>query len=78
VPPRSQPVDARADRAVQGALAVLTLGAFVFRVGWLIPILALLVGLGALLGPERNPLLVLFTTAVGERVVVDQGYLRYT
>jgi len=68
VPPRSEPVDARADRAVQGALAVLTLGAFVFRVAWLIPILALLVGVGAALGPERNPLHVLFTTAVGPRL----------
>jgi hypothetical protein len=68
VPPPSVPVDARADRAVQGALAVLTLGAFVFRVAWLIPILALLVGVGAALGPERNPLNVLYTTTVGPRL----------
>jgi hypothetical protein len=53
---------------VQGALAVLTLGAFVFRVAWLIPILALLVGVGAALGPEHNPLFVLFTTAAGPRL----------
>ena len=66
--PRSEPVDARADRAVQGALAVLTLGAFVFRVTWLIPILALLVGVGAALGPERNPLHVLFASALGRRL----------
>ena len=39
-----------------GRVAVLLLGAFVFRVAWLIPILAVLVGVGAALGPERNPL----------------------
>jgi uncharacterized protein DUF4395 len=68
VPPRSDPVDARADRAVQGALAVLTLGAFVFWLAWLIPILGLLVGVGAALGPERSPLHLLFTTAIGPRL----------
>ena len=67
-PPRSEPVDARADRAAQGAFAVLTLGAFVFRLTWLIPILGLLAGVGAGLGPERNPFNLLFTTAVGPRL----------
>jgi len=68
VPPRSEPVDARADRAVQGALAVLTLGAFVFRQAWLIPLLGLLVGIGALLGPERNPLHLLFKATLAPRL----------
>jgi hypothetical protein len=68
VPPRSEPVDARADRAVQGALAVLTLGAFVFRLTWLIPVLAALVGVGAALGPERNAFHLLFAAALGRRL----------
>ena len=51
-----------------GAIMSDRLGAFVFRVAWLIPILALLVGVGAALGAERNPLHVLFTTAVGPRL----------
>ena len=51
----SEPVDVRADRAVQGAVAVVTLGAFVFRQPWVIPVLGVLVGAGALLGPGRQP-----------------------
>jgi len=68
VPPRSEPVDARADRAVEGALAVLTLGAFVFRIAWLIPLLGLLAGAGALLGPARDPLHRLFRATLGPRL----------
>lgn len=68
MPPRSESVDARADRAVEGALAILTLGAFVFRLAWLIPVLGLLVGVGAVLGPERNPFHLLFAAALGPRL----------
>lgn len=68
MPSRSEPVDARADRAVEGAIAVLTLGAFVFRVAWLIPVLALLVGVGALLGPGRNLFHQLFAATLAPRL----------
>ena len=56
---RSESVDARADRFVQGAIAVVTLGAFVFRAGWVVPVLAVVLGLGAI-GPAGNPLHRLF------------------
>jgi hypothetical protein len=55
VAPGSESVDARADRAVQGAIAIVTLSAFVFRAPWIIPVLAVFLGAGALLGPAGNP-----------------------
>ena len=57
---RSDPVDARADRVVQGAIAVVTLAAFVFRAAWAIPVLAVVLGLGAAIGPAGNALHRLF------------------
>jgi hypothetical protein len=64
----SDSVDARADRAVQGAVAIVTLGAFVFRAPWVIPVLAVLVGAGALLGPVGNPFHRLFEGMVAPRI----------
>ena len=43
----SVPVDVRADRAVQGAVTVITLGAFVFREPFVIPVLAACLGAGS-------------------------------
>jgi hypothetical protein len=63
-----EPVDARADRVVQGTIAVLTLGAFVFRVRWMLPVLAVVLGVGAAIGPARNPLHLLFRAGVASRL----------
>ena len=68
MPSRSDPVDARADRAVQGTLAVVTLGAFVFRQDLLIPVLAVLTALGALGGPPANPFHRLFRATLAPRL----------
>lgn len=51
----SEPVDVRADRAVQSAVTVITLGAFVFREPLVIPALTVCLGAGALIGPRGNP-----------------------
>ncbi|HET9729205.1 MAG TPA: DUF4395 family protein [Acidimicrobiia bacterium] len=51
----SEPLDARGDRAVQATLGVLLLAAFVFRQTWAVPVLLLITGVGAFLGPSRNP-----------------------
>ena len=64
----SEPVDARADRTVQGVVAVATLSAFVFRQPWVIPVLAVFVGAGALLGPVGNPIYRIFTGLVAPRL----------
>jgi len=64
----TESVDARADRAVQGAITIVTLGAFVFRAPWVIPVLAVLVGAGALLGPAGNPFHRLFAGVVTPRI----------
>ncbi len=70
---RSDPVDARADRVVQGAVTVVTLGAFVFHQNWVIPILAVLVGAGALLGPPGNPFHRLFSGLLAPHLPASPG-----
>ena len=65
---RSDPVDARADRVVQGAIAVIMLGAFVFRAAWVIPVLAVVVGVGAVAGPAGNLLHRLFAAFATPRL----------
>ena len=47
-------VDARTDRVAQGAVGVALIAAFVFRLPWLVPALALLLAVGALAGPRAN------------------------
>jgi hypothetical protein len=49
-------VDARTDRAAQAAVGVVLLAAFVFRLTWLVPVVALFLAVGALAGPEGNVL----------------------
>ena len=63
-----EPVDARADRAVQGTVAVATLSAFVFHQPWVIPVLGVLVGAGALIGPAGNPIYRIFDGLVVPRL----------
>ena len=50
------PVDARADRAVQGIVGVLLLGGFVFKSPWIVPVVAVVLAAGALGGPRANVL----------------------
>jgi len=68
VTPETPPVDSRADRTVQGVVAVVLLAAFVFGQMWVIPVLAVLVGAGAAFGPGGNPLLRLFSAFVAPRI----------
>jgi hypothetical protein len=49
-------VDARTDRAAQATVGIILLAAFVFRVTWIVPVVALFLGVGALAGPEGNVL----------------------
>jgi uncharacterized protein DUF4395 len=64
----SEPVDARADRAAQGAVTVIALGAFVFHVPLVIPVLAVILGVGAARGPTGNLFLRGFDTLVAPRL----------
>jgi len=68
VVPESDPVDSRADRATQGAVAVILLSAFVFSQSWVIPVLGVLVGAGAAFGPAGNPFLRLYAALVAPRL----------
>jgi len=64
----AEPVDVRADRAVQGTVAVATLAGFVFHQPWVIPVLGVLLGLGALFVPAGNAIYRLFVGLVLPRL----------
>ena len=66
--PGAQEVDPRADRAVQTILGVVLLAAFVFRVPWFLPVVALMTAAGALGGVERNPLYLGYDRLVAPRL----------
>ena len=61
-------VDARTDRVAQGAVGVALLAAFVFRVPWLVPGLAVVVAAGALGGPRANALHRIYERALAPRL----------
>jgi hypothetical protein len=61
-------VDARTDRVAQGAVGIALLAAFVFRIPWLVPVLALLLAVGALGGPEANGLHRVFERWIAPRL----------
>ena len=64
----SEPVDVRADRAVQATVAVVMLSAFVFRQPGVIPVFVVVLGAGALIGPAGNPIYRLFAGVVAPRL----------
>jgi hypothetical protein len=55
-PEPAESVDERGDRLAQGAIGIVLLAAFVFRVPWLVPIVAIVLGVAAVFGPRANPL----------------------
>lgn len=57
-------IDPRAPRFSQGVVGVLALGAFLLDAPLLLPLLALLLAAGAFLGPQHNPLSLLWRHAV--------------
>jgi cobalamin synthase len=66
-------VDVRTDRVVQATVGVLLLAAFVFRLPWLPPILAIALACGALAGPPANPFHWAFTTWISPRLPAAEG-----
>jgi Domain of unknown function (DUF4395) len=70
----SPPVDSRADRTVQGAVAVIVLAAFVFAQIWILPVLGVLLGAGAVFGPPGNPLHRLFSAFVSPRLSAPTAF----
>ena len=47
-------VDARADRIVEGVVGIVLLAGFVFRLPWLVPVLTVILAVGAAAGPRAN------------------------
>jgi hypothetical protein len=74
VTPDTPPVDSRADRTAQGVVAVVLLAAFVFGQMWVVPVLAVLVGVGAAFGPGGNPFLRLFSAFVAPRIPTASAF----
>ncbi len=65
---RPESADARADRAVQGAISIVTLSAFVFQAPWVIPVLGVTLAAGAILGLAGNPFHRLFVGVLAPRI----------
>jgi hypothetical protein len=66
-------VDARTDRAAQATVGIVLLAAFVFRLTWVVPIVALFLAVGALAGPEGNVLHKVFERWVLPRLPASTG-----
>jgi len=67
-PSPSGAVDARDDRAAQAFVGVFLLAAFVFRLPWLVPLLAVALAGAAIAGPRWNPFLFVFDRLVAPRL----------
>lgn len=61
-------VGARTDRVAQSAVGIALLAGFVFRVPLVVPVVALVLGVGALGGPRLNPLNYVFDHWIGPRI----------
>jgi hypothetical protein len=61
-------IDARGDRAVQSAVGVVLLAAFVFGVPIVVPIVGVLLVAGAAIGPHANPLHLAYVRMVAPRL----------
>jgi hypothetical protein len=61
-------VDERAVRSAQGIIALVLLAGFVFRFPVAIPIALVVVAIGAVLGPQANPLHIAYRSLVEPRV----------
>ena len=73
IPASNEPVDARGDRLVQGIVGVLLLAAFVFGLVWLVPANGVLLGIGAALGPARNPFHLAYARLLAPRIHAVEG-----
>jgi hypothetical protein len=67
-PTFSPTVDERELRAAQGAVGVLLLGAFVFRVPGLVVAIAVIVALGTAFGPRANAFHAAYRAVLGPRL----------
>jgi hypothetical protein len=66
-------VAARTDRVAQGVVGVALLAAFVFRIPWIVPALALLLAVAALAGPKADVSHIVFERWIAPRLPVLRG-----
>ena len=62
------PVDARSDRVAQSLVGIVLLGGFVFRAPWVMPLLAIILAIGAAGGPAISPLHWVYARFVAPRL----------
>jgi hypothetical protein len=72
------PVDVRADRVVEGTVAIALLAAFVFREPLAVPLIGLLVAIGGAFGPGANVLHVAMATVVTPRLPAAEEWIDAT
>ncbi|MCU1465373.1 MAG: hypothetical protein JWM72_1301 [Actinomycetia bacterium] len=66
-------VAARTDRVAQGVVGVALLAAFVFRIPWIVPVLALLLAVAALAGPKADAIHIVFERWIAPRLPAPRG-----
>ena len=69
-------VDARTDRVAQGVIGVALLAAFVFRIPWIVPALALLLAVAALAGPKADAIHLVFERWIAPRLPASREMAR--
>lgn len=63
-----KPIDPRGPRFNQAALTIVLIVAFLFDVRWLVPAMAVVLLVGAALGPKYGPFLRLFASVIRPRL----------
>jgi hypothetical protein len=76
--PVTPPIDVRADRVVEGTVAIALLAAFVFREPLVVPVVGVVVTLGAVFGPRANALHVALATVVTPRLPAPEDWVDAT
>jgi hypothetical protein len=66
-------VAARTDRVAQSVVGVALLAAFVFRIPWIVPALALLLVIAALAGPKADAIHIVFERWIAPRLPAPRG-----
>jgi hypothetical protein len=74
-PGAHHPDDARADRAAEGAVGIVLLGGFVFRMPWIVPVVGIVLGAAALGGARTDLLRGAFARLVAPRLGPPVGFL---
>jgi thiosulfate/3-mercaptopyruvate sulfurtransferase len=69
----NDPIDPRGDRLAQATVGVILLAGFVFRKPWVVPLVGVVVGVGAAIGPSANPFHRAYAAWLAPRLARSEG-----